>query len=108
MYWGAGEDSGSLTGRTPLIQRYARENSQSELVADEQLRDAIMGNIEIIGETARNVEKHSPQLVAEHDNVPWAAVYSMRSRVSHGYWAVDLEAVRQLIDHDLPILRDQI
>ncbi len=71
------------------IERYTREKSQSEFIADDQLQDAIVRNIEIIGEAARNIEKHSPQFV-----------------VATGL--VDLGAVWQVVERDLPILRAQI
>ena len=67
-----------------------------------------MHNIEIIGEAARNVETHSPAFVAEHDEIPWAALYAMRNRVTHGYWTVDLEVVWQVVQRDPPLLEAQV
>jgi uncharacterized protein with HEPN domain len=39
----------------------------------------IRRNIEIIGETARNIECTSPDFVARHVEVPWSALYTMRN-----------------------------
>ena len=65
-------------------------------------------NIEIIGEAARNVERTALEFVAEHDEVPWAALYAMRNRVAHGYFTVDLEIVWKTVQLDLPELRHMI
>ena len=90
------------------IQRYTRGKSQAAFIADEQLQDAVVRNIEIIGDAARNIATHAPEFAQQHPGVPWAALYAMRNRVSHGYWAVDLMVVWQAIQRDLPDLEVQI
>lgn len=90
------------------IERYTRGKTHEAFVVDDQLQDAVVRNIEIIGEAARNIERHAPAFVAAHDEIPWAALYAMRNRVSHGYWTVDLDAVWQVVQRDVPILGEQI
>jgi uncharacterized protein with HEPN domain len=90
------------------IQRYTRGRSREAFLADEQLQDAIVRNIEIIGEAARNIATHSPNFVERHTDIPWAALYAMRNRVAHGYWTVDLDVVWNVVQRDLPILETQI
>lgn len=70
------------------IQRYTFGKSQLDFTADEQLQDAVVRNIEIIGEAARNVSLHAPEFAQQHVQIPWAALYAMRNRVSHGYWTI--------------------
>jgi uncharacterized protein with HEPN domain len=43
-----------------------------------------------------------------HADVPWALMYTMRNRVSHGYFKVDYELVWKTIYTDLPVLRAQV
>ena len=64
------------------VQRYTRDKSLTEFSADEQLQDAVIRNIEIIGEAAHNVAVHAPSFVQQHDDIPWAALYAMRNRLS--------------------------
>jgi uncharacterized protein with HEPN domain len=90
------------------IERYARGKTHGAFIHDDQLQDAVVRNIEIIGEAARNIERHAPAFVAAHDEIPWAALHAMRNRVSHGYWTVDLDAVWQVVQRDVPILGEQI
>jgi uncharacterized protein with HEPN domain len=64
-------------------------------------------NIEIIGEAARNVERADPKFSAQHPDVPWAVIYAMRNRLSHGYFEVDLEIVWKTVRNDLPALESR-
>ena len=68
----------------------------------------IRRNIEIIGETARNIERTASDFVAQHVEVPWPALYTMRNRVAHGYFAVDLEIVWKTVQLDLQELHQTI
>lgn len=72
------------------------------------VQDAVICNIEIIGEAARNIERHHPGFAAEHPEVPWEDIYLMRNRVAHGYFSVDFEIVWKTIQNDLPELQQQI
>lgn len=90
------------------IRRYTDGKSELAFAEDEQLQDAVIRNIEVIGEAARNIETHAPAFAQQHPAVPWAALYAMRNRVAHGYWTVDLTVVWRVIERDLPDLEDQI
>ena len=46
--------------------------------------------------------------VQQHHEIPWAALYAMRNRLSHGYWAVDLAVVWQVIERDLGALKREL
>jgi uncharacterized protein with HEPN domain len=90
------------------VQRYTVHKTRDDFMNDEQLQDAVIRNIEIIGEAARNISVHGPEFVAAHPEVPWTALYAMRNRVAHGYWSVDTAIVWQVIRRDLPILDGQL
>lgn len=90
------------TGR---IERYTAGKSEPDFFQDEQLQDAVVRNIEVIGEAARNISLHAPEFARQNAQIPWAALYAMRNRVSHGYWTIDVAVVWQVIQRDLPELR---
>ena len=48
------------------VQRYTAGKSQNDFVLDEQLQDAIVRNIEIIGEAARNISLHGPDFARQN------------------------------------------
>ena len=49
-------------------------------------------NFEVIGEASNNIEKHYPEFVVEHPELPLASAYQMRNAVAHGYFKVDLKS----------------
>ncbi|WP_233236838.1 DUF86 domain-containing protein [Bordetella sp. LUAb4] len=88
------------------IERYTQRLDRADFLQDELVQDAVIRNIEIIGEAARNIQKHYPSFVLEHSRIPFASAYQMRNAVAHGYFAVDYELVWNTIQRDLPALRD--
>jgi uncharacterized protein with HEPN domain len=65
-------------------------------------------NIEVIGEAARNIDRHHPEFAALHADVPWQDIYLMRNRVAHGYFSIDLEIVWKTVGRDIPELQQQV
>lgn len=62
-------------------------------------------NLEVIGEAIRGV---SPATRARHPGVPWKQIAGTRDRVIHGYFAVDLEIVWEIVEKELAALRRQV
>jgi len=90
------------------IGRYTKALTEEEFFANEMTQDAVIRNIEIIGEAARNIARHHPHFAASHPEIPWEDVYLMRNRVAHGYFSVDLEIVWRTVQRDLPELERQV
>lgn len=90
------------------IREYTVALDEHGFMADLRTQDAELRNIEIIGEAARNVERSDPAFTGENPGVPWAVIYAMRNRLSHGYFEVDLEIVWKTIRNDLPPLETRI
>ena len=93
------------------IQRvadYTAGLDETGFLADAMVQDAVIRNIEVMGEAARNVERHDPEFARLHPDIPWKDVYAMRNRVSHGYFSVDLTLVWQTIQRDIPLLGAQL
>ena len=90
------------------IHLYIEDMSEVAFLEDRKTQDAVIRNFEIIGEAAHNIERYHAQFAADHPDVPWTVVYTMRNRVSHGYFQVDLEIVWKTIHTDLPELHAQI
>ncbi|SAI54550.1 Uncharacterized conserved protein [Bordetella ansorpii] len=72
------------------------------------VQDAVIRNLEIIGEASNNVEKHYPDFAAVHPELPLSFAYQMRNAIAHGYFKVDFEIVWKTIHRDLPGLYSQI
>ncbi len=90
------------------IQEYTAGLNLQTFTVDKKTRDAVIRNLEIIGEACNNVSKQHPDFSAEHDHIPWSFAYEMRNALAHGYFAVDYTVVWQTIQSDLPKLKTQI
>lgn len=90
------------------IQDYTEGMDLAAFMADRKTRDAVIRNLEVIGEACNNVAKNHPTFASENSGVPWGFAYEMRNALSHGYFTVDHVIVWQTIQQDLPKLRSQI
>ncbi len=90
------------------IERYTDDMDELVFLGNELVQDAVIRNIEIIGEASNNIQRVDAEFAARHDDIPWLVMYTMRNRVSHGYDKVDLEIVWKTIQSDLPSLYAQI
>ncbi len=90
------------------IARYTADMDEVAFLDNELVQDAVIRNIEILGEASNNIQRVAPEFAAEHDDIPWLVMYTMRNRVSHGYDKVDFEIVWKTIERDLPLLQEKI
>lgn len=90
------------------IGQYTEDFTRTSFLADPKTQDAVIRNLEIIGEAARNIEKRYPEFTAQHAEVPWTVAYEMRNVLAHGYFQVDLDVVWSTLERDLPELERQL
>lgn len=72
---------------------------------DVKTQDAVVRNLEIIGEAVKNV---SDGLRTAHAGVPWKRLAGMRDKLIHEYFGVNLDLVWQAVGHDIPELRTHV
>jgi uncharacterized protein with HEPN domain len=90
------------------IDRYTSGMDKQAFDANDLVRDAVIRNIEIVGEASFNIRKHHPEFAAAHAELPWGGAYGMRNALAHGYYAVDLDIVWRTVQKDLPVLADKV
>ena len=90
------------------IDRYTAELDEVEFLNSGLVQDAVIRNIEIIGEASNNILRVDPAFALQHDHIPWLVMYTMRNRVTQGYDTVDVEIVWKTIQGDLPVLHKNI
>jgi len=69
------------------------------------LQDAILYNLEIIGEAANRV---SESYRAEHPEIQWRGMAALRNILAHDYDKVDVHRIWLVIEDDLPPLKSAI
>ena len=90
------------------IFRYTEDMDEAAFARDELVQDAVIRNLEIIGEASRNIERADPSFVARHPRIAFGNARAMRNVLSHGYYKVDLGTVWDTIENDLLELSEQI
>lgn len=87
------------------VEQYTDGLSFEQFRSDSKTVDAVVRNLEVIGEAARQMPKDT---VAEHPGIPWAKMVGLRNKVLHEYFGVDIEILWQTIREDLPSLKAQV
>ena len=87
------------------IVSYTRGLTFAEFEADSKTIDAVVRNIEIIGEAARNIPTH---VRGEMPDVAWQDAADMRNAIIHGYFAVDLDIVWDVVETKIGPLSERI
>jgi len=73
--------------------------SRDSLESDKVLAGALERFVEVIGEAASRLSDETRDANPE---VPWHEIISMRNRLVHGYFAVDLDILWTVVHDDLP------
>ena len=87
------------------ITAYVDNMSYDEFTADLKTQDAVVRNIEIIGEAAKQLPY---TFTVAHSDIPWRALAGTRDRLIHDYSGVNYDIVWAVIVSDLPSLRARI
>ncbi len=81
------------------IEEYIRGMTFEEFEKDTKTQDAVVRNIEIVGEA---VKRLSSGFKRRHPNVPWKQMAGMRDVIIHRYFGVALDIVWKVATKDLP------
>ncbi|MCL7454835.1 MAG: DUF86 domain-containing protein [Anaerolineae bacterium] len=79
----------------------AQGKDRTDLDDDRLLELALVRLLEIVGEAASRVPGDDR---TRYPQIPWPQIVSLRNRLIHGYDAVDLDILWQIIERDLPPL----
>ncbi len=90
---------------TKRIMTYIKEMTYNTFLDDTKTQDAVIRNLEIIGEATKNL---SEECRTKNPNVPWKGMSGMRDRLIHDYIGVNLDIVWDVITVELPKLLVQI
>jgi uncharacterized protein with HEPN domain len=80
---------------------------QQAFLASQIVQDAVIRNVEIIGEAANNILRLDSEFGTRHPGMLLKAAYAMRNALSHGYFLVDPILVWGTVQSDLPDLKIQ-
>lgn len=72
------------------VRRFLAGRTYESFFADELTRDAVIRNLEVIGEAAKNLPD---DVIAKAPDVDWRKVRGMRDVIAHGYFGLDMKVV---------------
>lgn len=87
------------------IERYTKNLTFEKLCENDMAIDAIVRNLEIIGEASKNVPE---KIKRKYPFVEWKEAIGFRNVLIHDYFGIDLEAVWDTIKNNLPSLKNNI
>lgn len=82
------------------IKKYTG-NNRAAFFTNSMAQDAVVRNIEIMGEATRAI---TPVFKDAHPEIQWRKIVGMRNILVHEYFRVDLEAVWSVVENDLAAL----
>ena len=87
------------------IEEYTGEVKYEDFMNSNLVQAGVMREIEITGEATKRLTQGFKE---KHPDIPWKKMAGMRDKLIHDYLGVDLDAVWDTVEKDIPTLRDKI
>ncbi len=87
------------------IMRFTAGMSQQDLISEEKTSDAVVRNLEIVGEAAKHI---SDDLRARLPNVEWRKAAGLRDMLAHAYFGIDNDILWDVVQNRVPQLAEAI
>ena len=87
------------------IEEYVRGTEYRDFTENHLIQDGVIRQIEIIGEATKRLPE---KIRKKYFDIPWKDMAGMRDKLIHGYFGVDLDAVWDTVEKDIPILKEKI
>jgi uncharacterized protein with HEPN domain len=95
---------GDILRSCEKVIRYSRGLSKEVFFADELKYDAVLRNLEIIGEAVKHLSSESRD---RHPEIAWRKIAGLRDMVIHEYFGLDATILWDVITSEVPKLRAQ-
>jgi hypothetical protein len=84
------------------ISSYTSGMTREEFGRDPKTQDAVIRNLEILGEAAKNIPESFKKKYSE---VPWKRIAGMRDKLIHHYFGVSMNIIWATVKNDIPEIR---
>lgn len=87
------------------IEEYTKDKKYADFMADHLIQDGVIRQIEIVGEATKRL---SEDIRERNPDIPWKDIVGMRDKLIHDYIGVDLDAVWDAVERDIPPLKNKL
>ena len=87
------------------IKRYIKSLDFDSFILDEIIYDAVIRNLEIIGEASNKIPK---SIQKNYDHIEWRKISGLRNILIHNYSGIDDDIIWDVIKKKLPVLEKQL
>lgn len=83
------------------VRRYTQGMSFEDFQADERTYDAVVRNLQIIGEAVKNIHQ---EIRLKYSEVEWRKIAGLRDILAHAYFSIEDEIVWDIVETKIPPL----
>jgi uncharacterized protein with HEPN domain len=87
------------------VREYTTGMSQVMFSGDSKTIDAVVRNLEIIGEAVKNIPE---EIRSTYKDVDWKKIAGLRDILIHAYFGIDAEIIWDIVQNKLPLLEKQV
>lgn len=87
------------------IEKFTKGLSFEDFVDNDLISDAVIKNILVIGEAAKNIPD---EIRKKNPHIEWRKMAGMRDMVIHGYFSINYRIVWDVVQNKVPTLKQQI
>jgi len=87
------------------ILDFIRDMTYEDFLQDVKTQDAVLRNIQVLGDAATNIP---PEICIRYQEIDWKYIIGMRNLITHKYFDVDMWILWTTITVDLPRLQSQL
>lgn len=87
------------------IEAYTRELTFEDFAQSSIVIDAVVRNMEIIGEASKNIPE---EIQNKFHDIPWQKIKGIRNRIVHEYFSVDITIIWFIVQNELSLIKSSL